>query len=59
VRSPPVGLGHRHRANATRLGSTFVLYWVADDRLTIWTVTPDGAVNSRQVNVLRSSSRRS
>jgi CHAT domain-containing protein len=40
--------------NATRLGSTFVLYWVADDRLTIWTVTPDGAVNSRQVNVLRS-----
>ena len=41
-------------ASAKRLGSTFVLYWVADDVLTVWTITPDGSIHARQVNVLRS-----
>ena len=41
-------------ASARRLGSTFLVYWVADDGLTAWTVTPDGAVRARRVNVLRS-----
>ena len=41
-------------ASAARLGSTFLLYWVADDELTVWVVTPDGGVRSRRVTALRS-----
>jgi CHAT domain-containing protein len=41
-------------ASAARLGSTFLLYWVADDGLIAWVVTPDGTVRARRVNVLRS-----
>jgi CHAT domain-containing protein len=39
---------------AARLQSTLVLYWVAEDELFIWVVTPDGRVQSRRVAVLRS-----
>ena len=41
-------------ATAARLGSTFLLYWVADEELTVWVVTPGGVVRARRVNVLRS-----
>jgi CHAT domain-containing protein len=41
-------------ATASRIGSTFVLYWVAQDEVVIWVVTPDGGVRARRVKVLRS-----
>jgi CHAT domain-containing protein/tetratricopeptide (TPR) repeat protein len=41
-------------ATAARLQSTIVAYWVGDDELFIWVITPEGAVNSRRVGVLRS-----
>ena len=53
VTAPPASAGDLV-TSAKRLGSTFVLYWVADDTLTVWTITPDGSVRASQVNVLRS-----
>ena len=41
-------------AAATRLGSTFLLYWVADDSVVTWVVTSDGHVRAHRVPVLRS-----
>jgi CHAT domain-containing protein len=41
-------------ATAGRLRSTFVLYWVADDAVVAWVVTPEGEVRARRVSVLRS-----
>lgn len=40
-------------AAAARLHSTFVLYWVADDELFIWIVTPKGRITSTRVDVRR------
>ena len=39
-------------ATAARLRSTLVVYWVGEDELFIWVVTPDGAVQARRVAVL-------
>lgn len=41
-------------ATAARLHSTLVVYWVGDDELFIWTVSPAGAITTRRVPVLRS-----
>ena len=41
-------------ATAVRLRSTLLVYWVGEDEVFIWVVTPDGAVNSKRVAVLRS-----
>jgi CHAT domain-containing protein/tetratricopeptide (TPR) repeat protein len=41
-------------ATATRLGSTMLLYWVADDSVIAWVVTPDGQVRTQRTPVLRS-----
>jgi CHAT domain-containing protein len=41
-------------AAARRLGSTFLLYWVADDAVVTWVITPEGRVQSRRTGVLRS-----
>jgi CHAT domain-containing protein len=38
-------------AAAKRLGSTLLAYWVTDDRLFIWILSPEGAVQSAQVEV--------
>jgi CHAT domain-containing protein len=40
--------------SAGRLGSTFLVYWVADDAVVTWVVTADGRVQSRRTRVLRS-----
>jgi CHAT domain-containing protein len=40
--------------SARRLGSTFLLYWVADDAVVTWVVTAEGRVQSRRTPVLRS-----
>jgi CHAT domain-containing protein len=40
-------------AIASRLRSTLVVYWVADDELFVWVVNRDGRVASRRVNVSR------
>jgi CHAT domain-containing protein len=40
-------------ASAKRVGSTFVVYWVAYDGLFAWVVTPDGAVQARRVHLMR------
>jgi CHAT domain-containing protein len=53
VSAPAASAGDIERT-AARLGSTFLLYWVADDELTEWVVTPDGVVRTRRVAVLRS-----
>ncbi len=53
VNAPPASAGDI-AATATRLGSTFLLYWVAQDSLVAWVVTPDGAVRARRLPVLRS-----
>jgi CHAT domain-containing protein len=39
---------------AARLGSTFLFYWVAEDGMYVWTVSPDGRTRARKVTVLRS-----
>jgi CHAT domain-containing protein len=41
-------------STGARLRSTFVLYWVAEDALYVWTVSPAGRIDARKVNVLRS-----
>ena len=41
-------------ATAARLHSTLLVYWVGEDEVFIWVVTPDGAVSSKKVAVLRS-----
>lgn len=41
-------------ATAARLGSSVLLYWVAEDGLVAWVVTPEGVVRTQRVNVLRS-----
>jgi CHAT domain-containing protein/Tfp pilus assembly protein PilF len=41
-------------ATAARLDSTMVVYWVGEDELFIWTVSPAGAITVRRVPVLRS-----
>jgi CHAT domain-containing protein/tetratricopeptide (TPR) repeat protein len=41
-------------ATAARLHSTMVVYWVGEDELFIWTVSPAGAITARRVPVLRS-----
>jgi CHAT domain-containing protein/tetratricopeptide (TPR) repeat protein len=41
-------------ATAARLNSTMVVYWVGEDELFIWTVSPAGAITARRVPVLRS-----
>ena len=41
-------------ATAARLRSTMVVYWVGEDELFIWTVSPDGTVQARRVAVLHS-----
>jgi CHAT domain-containing protein/tetratricopeptide (TPR) repeat protein len=41
-------------ATAARLQSTLVVYWVGDDELFIWTVSPAGTITARRVAVLRS-----
>ena len=41
-------------ATAARLRSTMVVYWVGEDELFIWVVSPDGGVHSRRVPVRRS-----
>src|SRR5262249_7364382 len=38
-------------AAARRLRSTLLAYWVTDDRLFIWVVPPDGALQVSQVDV--------
>lgn len=42
-------------ATAARLTSTMVAYWVADQELFIWVVSPTGEVQARRVPVLRST----
>jgi CHAT domain-containing protein len=37
---------------ATRLNSTFVLYWQTDDELCIWVAAADGKVRAKRVSVL-------
>ncbi len=41
-------------STAARLRSTFLLYWVAEDALYVWTVSPTGRIQSRKVDVFRS-----
>ncbi len=41
-------------AIAARLRSTLLLYWVANDRLFIWTVQPGGRINATTVQVRES-----
>ena len=41
-------------ATAARLRSTMVVYWVGEDELFIWAVSPDGTVHARRVPVLPS-----
>ncbi len=41
-------------STAARLRSTFLLYWVAEDAVYVWTVSPAGRIQSRKVSVLRS-----
>jgi CHAT domain-containing protein len=41
-------------ATATRLQSTLVVYWVGDEELFIWAVSPGGDVQARRVPVLQS-----
>jgi CHAT domain-containing protein/tetratricopeptide (TPR) repeat protein len=41
-------------ATAARLHSTMVVYWVGEDELFVWTVSPAGAITARRVPVLRS-----
>ena len=41
-------------ATSARLRSTLVVYWVGEDEIFIWVVTPDGGVHARRVGVLRS-----
>jgi CHAT domain-containing protein len=41
-------------ATAARLHSTLVVYWVGDEELFIWTVSPNGGVQVRRVPVLQS-----
>lgn len=41
-------------ATAARLKSTMVVYWVGDEELFIWAVSPGGGVQVRRVPVLRS-----
>lgn len=43
----------RLEATAARLGSTILAYWVADDQVFIWVVSPAGLVESTRVAVLR------
>jgi CHAT domain-containing protein len=38
-------------ATAARLTSTMVVYWVGEDELFIWAVSPDGTVQARRVSV--------
>jgi CHAT domain-containing protein len=38
-------------ATAARLKSTMVVYWVGEDELFIWAVSPDGSVQARRVSV--------
>jgi CHAT domain-containing protein/tetratricopeptide (TPR) repeat protein len=38
-------------ATAARLNSTMVVYWVGEDELFIWTVSPNGTVQARRVFV--------
>jgi CHAT domain-containing protein len=38
-------------ATAARLKSTMVVYWVGEDELFIWAVSPDGTVQARRVSV--------
>jgi CHAT domain-containing protein len=38
-------------ATAARLKSTMVVYWVGEDELFIWAVSPDGTVQTRRVSV--------
>ena len=38
-------------ATAARLRSTMVVYWVGEDELFIWAVSPDGTVQARRVAV--------
>jgi len=42
-------------AAARRLDSMVLSYWVADDAVFIWVVTPQGEVHSQRVDVLRST----
>lgn len=53
VMAPPASVADM-AASATRLRSTFVVYWVADDAITVWTVMADGSVQAHRVSVLRS-----
>jgi CHAT domain-containing protein/tetratricopeptide (TPR) repeat protein len=41
-------------ATAARLHSTLVVYWVAEDELFIWVVSPDGGVHIRRVPITQS-----
>jgi CHAT domain-containing protein/tetratricopeptide (TPR) repeat protein len=41
-------------ATAARLKSTLLVYWVGEDALFIWAVTPTGAIHARRVAVLPS-----
>jgi CHAT domain-containing protein len=41
-------------AAAARMQSTLLAYWVGEDAVFIWVVTPDGGVQTRRVPVLRS-----
>jgi CHAT domain-containing protein len=40
-------------ATARRLQSTFLLYWLAQDEVFIWVVSPDGRIQARRVAALR------
>jgi CHAT domain-containing protein/tetratricopeptide (TPR) repeat protein len=40
-------------ATAARLRSTMVVYWVGEDELFIWAVSPEGRVHARRVPVLQ------
>lgn len=42
---------------ARRLNSTLLVYWVAEDKLFIWAVAPDGRIRTARVNVLESKLR--
>ena len=41
-------------ATAARLRSTLVVYWVGEDEIFIWAVSPDGTVHARRVPVRHS-----
>jgi CHAT domain-containing protein len=41
-------------ALAVRLRSTLLIYWVAENKIYIWVVTPDGKVHAQKVELLRS-----